>query len=84
MNKKYFKELIEAFLKMKTENQMADFLYGILTPKELEELSTRLQIVKQLKRGMKQQTIAKKLGIGIGTVTRGSNEIKRGRFWRIS
>ena len=80
MNKKHFKELIEAFLQMKSEGQLTDFLYGILTPKEIEELSTRLQIVKQLRKGMRQQTIAKKLGVGVATVTRGSRELKIGHF----
>lgn len=80
MNKNFFKELIKAFLQMKTEEQMRDFLYGILTPKELEELSTRLQIVRKLQSGMKQQNIAKQLKVGVATVTRGSRELKMGRF----
>ena len=80
MDKKYFKELVETFLHMKTADQMVDFLYGILTPRELEELSTRLQIIKQLRKGVRQQTIAKNLRVGIATVTRGSRELKIGHF----
>ncbi|PJE60213.1 hypothetical protein COU86_05615, partial [Candidatus Roizmanbacteria bacterium CG10_big_fil_rev_8_21_14_0_10_36_26] len=63
MNKKYLNELVDAFLQMRTKDQMIDFLYGILTLKELEELSTRLQIVKQLRKGVKQKLIAKELGV---------------------
>jgi len=76
-------ELIEAFLKIKSPEEMLDFLKGILTPKELEEIPTRLAIIKMLKKGIAQEKIAKELKVGIGTVTRGSNEIKRGRFKNI-
>jgi len=77
-------QLVEVLLEIKNKKEMLDFLKGILTPKEMEEISTRLQIVKLLKKGKPQQFIAKKLGVGIATVTRGSREIKLGRFWRIS
>jgi len=77
-------QLVEVLLEIKNKKEMIDFLKGILTPKEMEEISTRLQIVRLLKKGKPQQFIAKKLGVGIATVTRGSREIKLGRFWRIS
>jgi len=77
-------QLVEVLLEIKNKKEMLDFLKGILTPKEMEEISTRLQIVKLLKKDKPQQFIAKKLGVGIATVTRGSREIKLGRFWRIS
>lgn len=63
---------------------MENFLYGILTPQELEEISVRLQIVKMLKKGIPQHDIAEKLGIGVATVTRGSKEIAKGRFSSIT
>ncbi len=74
------KQLIGTLLKMNTEVKMRNFLEGILTPKELEEIPTRLQIIKKLKKGEKQHKIAEELGIGIATVTRGSKEIQRERF----
>ncbi|PJC82168.1 transcriptional regulator, partial [Candidatus Roizmanbacteria bacterium CG_4_8_14_3_um_filter_36_10] len=80
MNKKYLNELVDAFLQMRTKDQMIDFLYGILTPKELEELTTRLQIVKLLKKGLPHQEIARRLEVGVATVTRGSRELRMGRF----
>jgi len=83
MNKKRLNDLIAILLKIRTREEMLDFLKGILTPKELEELPTRLVIVKMLKKGIVQEKIAKELKVGIGTVTRGSNEIKRGRFKNI-
>jgi TrpR family trp operon transcriptional repressor len=74
------KEFIEALTSMNTEEKMQNFLEGILTPKELEEIPTRLQIVKMLKEGIPQHEIAERLHIGIATVTRGSKEIQKGNF----
>lgn len=77
------KDLIQVFLSLKSEKEMEDFLLGILTSKELEEIPTRLQIVKMLKKGIPQHEIAEKLGVGIATVTRGSAELKKGRFKQV-
>lgn len=73
-------DLIDLFLSIKNREEMKDFLLGILTPKELQEIPMRLQIVKLLKKGISQHNIAQKLGIGVATVTRGSKEIQKGRF----
>jgi len=78
MNK--LEALIEAFLQLKTKDQALNFLKGILTPSELEEIGMRLQIVKMLRKGVPQHKIAEKLGVGVATVTRGSRELKMGRF----
>ncbi len=74
------KTLIDLFLGIKNREEMEDFLLGILTPKELEEIPMRLSIVKMLKAGTPQHEIAEKLGVGIATVTRGSKELQKGRF----
>ncbi|MEK9169555.1 MAG: Trp family transcriptional regulator [Patescibacteria group bacterium] len=76
-------ELIEAFLKNKTSAEMLDFLKGILTPGEFDEIVTRLQIVKLLKKGIPHQEIARRLKVGVATVTRGSRELRMGRFSRV-
>ena len=73
-------ELIELLLSIRTKEDMEDFLFGILTPKELQEIPTRLQIVKRLKKGIPQHKVAEELKVGIATVSRGSREIKLGRF----
>jgi len=77
------RELVEAFLKNRLKAEMLDFLFGILTPKELEELTTRLQIVKLLKKGLPHQEIARRLEVGVATVTRGSRELRMGRFKKV-
>ncbi len=76
-------ELIKAFMTQKTSGDMLEFLKGILTPKELEEMSTRLQIVKLIKKGLPHQEIARRLEVGVATVTRGSRELRKGRFKNI-
>jgi TrpR family trp operon transcriptional repressor len=73
-------QLVNAFLENKSSEEMSAFLKGILTSKELSELSTRLKIVKMLKQGIPQHKIAETLGVGVATVTRGSKELQQGRF----
>jgi TrpR family trp operon transcriptional repressor len=73
-------KLVEALLEIKNKSEMELFLKGILTPKEQIEIPNRLEIVKMLKKGISQQEIAGKLGVGVATVTRGSKELQKGRF----
>jgi TrpR family trp operon transcriptional repressor len=77
---KDLEEFIRVLLKIKSREEMEDFLRGVLTPKELLELPNRLKIVKMLKNGTSQHEIAENLGVGVATVTRGSMELQKGRF----
>ncbi len=77
---KQVNQLSVIFLQNKTQEDMSDFLEGILTPKEILELSQRIEIVKKLKAGIPQRQIAQEVGVGIATVSRGSREISRGKF----
>ncbi|TSD02787.1 MAG: TrpR family transcriptional regulator, trp operon repressor, partial [Parcubacteria group bacterium Greene0714_36] len=54
---------------------LRDFLLDLLTPAEYKELALRWQIVKMLHQGISQRRIAKNLGVGIATVSRGSREL---------
>ncbi len=80
MNNTFMNEFIDELLAIKDKKQMLDFIEGILTEKEIAEISTRLRIVKMLKAGISQHIIAETLKVGIATVTRGSEEIQKGRF----
>ena len=84
MENRYYNSLIEVLLSISSKKEMKKFLAGMLTPKELLEISVRLEIVKLLKKGIPQHQIASKLGVGIATVTRGSKEVAKGSFslWR--
>jgi len=68
------------FLHNKNSTEMSEFLEGILTPKEILELSQRIEIVKKLKKGEAQRQIASEVGVGIATVSRGSRELALGKF----
>ncbi len=64
------KFLARVFLKLKTEQDVANFLRDLLTIKELEEFANRLEMARLLKQGMSYKTIAKKLKVSTTTVTR--------------
>ncbi|PIY79977.1 MAG: transcriptional regulator [Candidatus Pacebacteria bacterium CG_4_10_14_0_8_um_filter_42_14] len=80
MTNKYLNQLADTFLTFESRKEIIDFLKGILTPQELDEIPLRLEIVRLLKEGVTQRKIADDLGVGIATVTRGSRELRKGRF----
>lgn len=69
-------EIAKYLLTAKDEKAMQKLLQGLLTPNEVNEMSKRLEIFALLKRGVSQREIAKQLGVGIATVTRGSRALK--------
>ncbi len=73
-------EVVWQLSQAKTKTQIENLVLGLFTEGEIEEFAQRLKLVKMLKQGIPQHEIAKKLGIGVATVTRGSKEIKMGRF----
>lgn len=75
-----FQEFINIVAAIEDAEMLEDFLVGITTEKERSELAQRVEIVKQLLGGIPQQQIAKNLGVGVATVTRGSKELSQGRF----
>lgn len=79
MNKKYDSELLEFFCHIDDKFTMSEILSNMLTPQERSELAIRLQVFKRLLSGENQRSIAKDLGVGIATVTRGSRELKYGK-----
>jgi TrpR family transcriptional regulator, trp operon repressor len=85
MNEKYRKELVVLLAGITSPKLMGEFLDDILTPSEAEEVVTRWQIVKQLSQGVTQREIAKKLGVSLAKITRGSRELldKNGGFWKV-
>jgi len=78
MNNSQINELADAIVGIEERQEAKDFLKNILTPGELDEIVKRLQIIKLLKKGVPQREIAKKLDVSIGTITRGSRELKYG------
>ena len=80
MINKYLKNLTKQLLSLKTEAEMENFLRALLTPQELEHIPKRLELIRLLKQGLPQHDIAKKLAMGVATVTRGSRELKKNNF----
>lgn len=78
--KKYFNEFVDQIILSKDKKSLGNFFAAILTPKEILEISTRLQIIKLLKSGVSQKETASKLGVGVATVTRGAKELQKGNF----
>ena len=53
------------------------FLKSLFTDKEINEISSRWELVKLLNDGMSQRKIAEKLGLSLCKITRGSKELKK-------
>ncbi|MBN1533503.1 MAG: helix-turn-helix domain-containing protein [Spirochaetes bacterium] len=72
-----FREIAAVLADTDDEKLIERFLSSFLTPKELNELSLRWELVKMLDRGMTQRKIAERLGISLCKITRGSRELKK-------
>lgn len=68
----YQKELVQILVNIHKPSNLNAFLTDLLSSTEFHELAVRWQIVKQLSKGVPQRVIAKTLGVGIATVTRGA------------
>ena len=76
MNTTYLNELLDHLLEMQERDSLEQALRDLLTPAELTEVCNRLQILRMLEAGVPQREIAKQLGVGIATVTRGARALK--------
>lgn len=72
------KELIRALTTIKDAGLMREFLEDLLSPREFTDIAGRLQIVKELKKGMTHRAIAKKLKTSIIKVSRGVRALNSG------
>ena len=74
---KYIEHLVNHLLAQKSSEEMERALGALLTASELDEVAKRLQIIEMLAAGVTQRQIAENLGVGIATVSRGSNVLKK-------
>lgn len=79
MKKDHYTELFNLFARLKTSKEAELFLRDMLTPRELDKVAERWQIVKRLAAGMPQRKIRDELGISIEKVTRGSKELQKNK-----
>jgi len=75
-----FNSVIDVINSINDKDVLEDFLIGITTPKERNEIAQRLEIVERLLKREPQHKIANDLGVGVATVTRGSKELQDGKF----
>lgn len=78
MDKTFIQELAEIIVRIHDKKMAENFMSNILTPAERDEIALRLQIFKQLKKGIPQRKVAETLKVSIGTVSRGARELKYG------
>lgn len=76
-NDESIKELCSLFSKVDDEKLIFDFLGCLFTPAELKDVSHRWSLVKELDAGTTQREIAKKYGMSLCNITRGSREMKK-------
>ncbi|MEP7730084.1 Trp family transcriptional regulator [Marinomonas primoryensis] len=70
------KDLVQFLTEADDNAVLEKRLKALLTPNEIEEMLRRLKILELLEQGVPQRDIAKQLGVGIATVTRGSRAFK--------
>lgn len=77
VSSKTMNEVAKVLCSIRDVELMHRFLESILTPRELEEIGGRWEIVKLLERGVSQRQVAKKLRMSLCKITRGSRELKK-------
>ena len=76
-NVKHINYLVNHLLNQESPAELEKALRDLLTPNELIDIANRLRIFEMLEQGIPQRQIADTLGVGIATVTRGSNTLKK-------
>jgi len=72
------KELFKAFLKLKDEDEVANFCRDLMTQGEIEEFASRWLVAKKLDEGDSQRKVSIETSVSIATVTRVNHWLKRG------
>ncbi len=75
--KPYLEEMSKALSETRDPELIQQFMESLLTPNELQEVSTRWALVRLIEEGMSQRNIAKELGLSLCKITRGSKELKK-------
>jgi TrpR family trp operon transcriptional repressor len=70
-------ELAAVLSRVRDPELIAAFLRSILTRRELQEVDGRWELVKLLARGESQRAVARRLGMSLCKITRGSRELKK-------
>lgn len=77
-DKKALRDLYVLFSSVDDPKECEMLLLDILTPQELETIAERWQLIQALGSGMTQRSVAKKCGVSISKITRGSHMLQHG------
>lgn len=80
MTDKDFSQFVDFLYSIRGYEDFLDFMDGITSDTDKENLPKRVEIVKKLLAGEPQQKIAEELGVGVATVTKGSKLVSQGYF----
>jgi Trp operon repressor len=75
---RHLKELYQLLAAPKSPEEAELLLKDLATPQELEAFAERWQLVQMLAKGTTQREVARKLGVSISKVTRGSKWLQYG------
>ena len=70
-------ELEKVFARISDHEEMISFFEEIFTPKEINDIVLRWQLLKELREGHTQRRIAEKYHISLCKITRGSKILKK-------
>ncbi len=70
------KELLKIISSINDLDELNRFFNDIFTPAELDDISLRWKLLKDLHNGVTQRKIAEKYGISLCKITRGSRVLK--------
>ena len=71
------KELCHLIMQSSDENFLYDFFSCLFTKPELKDIANRWLLVKEIDKGTTQREIAKKFGMSLCKITRGSKELSK-------
>lgn len=80
MNDHKFQGFVDLLYSIRGYDDFLDFMYGITSDKDKENLPKRVEIVKKLLSGENHHAIADDLGVGVATVTKGSKLLAKDYF----
>ena len=70
-------EIVRRLVEIEDPALLERFFRQILTPKEVQDLSSRWELVKLLEEGVSQREIARRLHLSLCKITRGARELKK-------
>ena len=79
MTEEALREIASVIIQSRDPGLGEDFLVAMLTPRERKCMALRWRLVCMLAAGARQRDVARKLGVSLCKITRGSRELKYGR-----